>query len=113
ARVGTVDADSSQRVRLLVNNNILATVDVSNTYQEFSFLVDARGFSGNITFALQGYSGSLGVTGRNFYIRSRRVHQNEQLPIRWGRPVYTVGEGPSGCYVGCEVSCQGSCQYTC
>src|SRR5690606_30454094 len=100
-------------VRFRINNDVFVTLFFTDTYQEFSFLVDARGFSGNVTFAIEAIAAYSNPSHRTVYIRNRRVYQNEQLPIRWGFPIYTVGEGPIGCYVGCEVSCQASCQLTC
>src|SRR5690606_34779516 len=69
---------------------------------------------GQITVQWQWRRSNDWSSGRRAESNLRQVFQNDQLPLRWGTPQYTLEEGtPSGCFGGCQVSCQAACQATC
>src|SRR5690606_14339968 len=69
----------------------------------FTVTIDFRLYSdGDHTFEWQ-----LSAGGWNTQSRNRAIFQNEQLPIRYGRPQYSITEGQTGgCYSNCQLTCQ-------
>src|SRR5690606_17813162 len=106
--------------RLLLDGSVVATFSgpLVDPSQERTLtattVLDFRSLSeGSHTFAVQMRAPGI-LSGFAFArIDARTVYQNEQLPLRWGRPVYTIEGGMVGCYTGCQIMCEGSCQVSC
>lgn len=115
--VQTRDSADRKAIRLRVNNQTVAewpygSFEDYSAYRIVAY-VDARSLpaDGQVTVQWQWRSS---LSGRLIESTLRQVFQNDQLPLRWGAPQYTLEEGtPSGCFGGCQVSCQAACQVTC
>lgn len=103
---------SSGFIRVLVDGEPIALWDnISGGWALFTVTIDFRPYGdGDHTFEWQ----LAHARGTPTQSRNRAILQNEQLPIRYGRPQYSITEGQtSGCYSNCQLTCQETCESTC
>lgn len=113
----TSSSSQQTEARLLLDGSVVATFPgplldpYAETTLTANIVLNFRSLSEEShTFAVEMRARS-DVAAR---IDARTVYQNEQLPIRWGRPIYTIDGGVTGgCFTGCEVMCESGCEVSC